>query len=325
VTGRALAVSRLGLGKRAVALRDYGIVFSFLAIFIYLSIASPVFLSSQNLSNVLEQSAAVGIVAAGGTLVIIAGGFDLSVGAIFALCGVVAAMVTNAMGVPAGIAAALLVGTGIGIVNGLVTTVGRINPFITTLGTAIIIRGVTLSITGGFLVAVEEPLFTVIGRDSIFGIKYSVIILALFVLATGILLARTPLGRHMYSSGGNPEAARLAGISVTRTRTIAFAISGLSAAIAGVIITSRSANGQAAAGQGLEFAAIAAIVVGGTSIFGGEGAIWRTVLGVFLLALIGNGFNLLAVPPTYQQIFQGAIILAAVGIDVWARRKEGIG
>lgn len=320
-----LGGARAQLRRSTVALRDYGIVVSFVLIVAYLSLASPVFLSAQNLANVLEQSAAIGIVAAGGTLVIIAGGFDLSVGAIFALSGVVAAMVANAAGVPAGIVAGLLVGTGVGVVNGLLATVGRINPFITTLGTAIIVRGITLSITGGFLVAVADPSFTWLGREDVGGVKNSIIVLAAFAALAGLLLARTTLGRYMYAAGGNAEAARLAGISVPGVRTITYAISGFSAALAGVIITSRSANGQAAAGQGLEFSAIAAIVVGGTSIFGGEGAIWRTILGVLLLALIGNGFNLLAVPPTYQQIFQGTIILAAVGFDVWARRREGIG
>lgn len=308
-----------------VGLRDYGIVLSFVALVVVLSISSPVFLTTQNLLNVLEQTSTVGIVAAGGTLVIIAGGFDLSVGAIFALAGIVAAIVSNAAGVPAGIVAALVVGVVVGTANGLLATVGRINPFITTLGTSIIVRGICLAITGGFLVPVDDPSFTSFGREGIFGVKYSILVFGVFLLLTGVLLARSRIGRYIYAAGGNAEAARLAGISVPAIRTATFAVSGLAAAIAGVLIASRAANGQAASGQGLEFSAIAAIVVGGTSIFGGEGAMWRTVLGVFLLALIGNGFNLLAVPPTYQQIFQGSIILAAVGIDVWARRKEGLG
>lgn len=306
--------------SRTVSLRDYGILASFLALFVFLSFASDVFLSQRNMLNVLEQSAAVGIVAAGGTLVIIAGGFDLSVGAIFALSGVVAALAANQLGVVFGWLAGLAVGLIIGVINGLLVTVVRINAFITTLAMLIIVRGIAVSLTGGFLIPVEDDLYALLGRQALFGIKYSIWILVLFALVTGILLSRTVLGRHLYAAGGNPEAARLSGVPVARVRTIAFAISGLSAALAGVMISSRVANGQADAGNGLEFSAIAAIVVGGTSIFGGEGAIWRTMVGVFFLAFISNGFNLLAVPSTYQQIFQGLIILFAVGIDVWARR-----
>jgi ribose transport system permease protein len=212
------------------------------------------------------------------------------------------------------------VGLLIGVINGLLVTVVRINAFITTLAMLIIVRGIAVSLTGGFLIPVQDGLYTLLGRQALFGVKYSIWLLVLFVLVIGVLLSRTVLGRHLYAAGGNPEAARLSGVPVAGVRTVAFAISGLAAALAGVIISSRVANGQADAGSGLEFSAIAAIVVGGTSIFGGEGAIWRTVVGVFFLALIGNGFNLLAVPATYQQIFQGLIILFAVGVDVWARR-----
>ena len=315
------ADSRSRWSHRRSALRDYGIVVSFLAIFVFLSIASDVFLSTRNLLNILEQSAAVGTVAVGGTFVLIAGGFDLSVGAIFALSGIAAAHATNVGGPVAGVAAGLSVGLLVGLVNGLLTTVGRINPFITTLATAIIVRGVALAVTGGFLVPIADPAFTTIGRGSLGGLKWSIIIFAAFVIVAGLLLWRTVFGRQAYASGGNPEAARLSGVPVGRVRTVTFAISGISASLAGIILAARAASGQADVGVGLEFQAIAAIVVGGTSIFGGEGAVWRTVLGVLLLALIGNGFNLLAVPPTFQQIFQGSIILLAVGLDVWARRR----
>lgn len=306
---------------RRAALRDYGIVASFVAIFLFLTIASDVFLSSRNLLNILEQSAAVGIVAAAGTLVIIAGGFDLSVGAIFALSGIVAAYATNAFGPVGGVLAGLSVGALIGLGNGLLTTVGRINPFITTLATAIIVRGIALAITGGFLIPIADEGFAAIGREGVFGVKYSVLIFIGFVVLVALVLSRTVLGAYVYASGGNAEAARLSGVPVSTVRTATFVISGLAASLAGIILAARAANGQADTGVGLEFQAIAAIVVGGTSIFGGEGAIWRTVLGVLLLALIGNGFNLLAVPPTFQQIFQGTIILLAVGLDVWARRR----
>lgn len=305
------------------ALRDYGIVVSFLALFITLALMSDVFLSQANMLNVLDQSAAVGLMAAGGTLVIIAGGFDLSVGAVFAISGVVAAKFAPHMAPGIAYLLGSLVGLAIGILNGLLTTIGRINPIVATLGSSIIIRGVALVMTGGFLVTVTDPDFTKLGQGKIGAVHYSILIWAVFALISGLVLARSVAGRYIYASGGNPEAARLSGIRVGVVRTAAYAVSGLSAGIAGVLVTSRVATGQADAGVGIEIAVIAAIVIGGTSIMGGEGAIWRSMLGVLLLAMIGNGFNLLGVNPIYQQILQGGIILTAVAVDAWARRSSG--
>ena len=138
---------------------------------------------------------------------------------------------------------------------------------------------------------------------------------------SGFLLTRTTFGRYVYAVGANPAAARLSGVRVSRVRMVTFALSGLSAGLAGIIVSSRISTGQADAGIGIEFSVIAAVVIGGTSIYGGEGAIWRTVLGVLFLAMIGNGFNLLNINPTYQQIIQGAVIVAAVGVDAWSRRS----
>jgi ribose transport system permease protein len=304
------------------AVRDYGIVVSFAALFITLSVTSDVFLSQANMLNVLDQSAAVGLMAVGGTLVIIAGGFDLSVGATFALAGVVAAKAATVMEPHWAYLLGALVGLGIGILNGVLTTVGRINPLVATLASSIIIRGVALVATGGFLVSVTDPDFTKLGQGKIGSIHYSILIWALFAGIGAFMLARSVSGRYIYASGGNPEAARLSGIRVGVVRTAAYAVSGLSAGIAGVLVTSRVATGQADAGVGIELAVIAAIVIGGTSIMGGEGAIWRSVLGVLLLSMIGNGFNLLGVNPIYQQILQGGIILTAVAVDAWARRSS---
>ena len=317
--------SRLALvasSLRRTSPLDYGIVLSFIAVFAALTLASPVFATPRNLLNILEQSAAVGIIAVGGTLVIIAGGFDLSVGSVFALTGIVTAFGTNAFGPVVGIALGLAVGVGAGILNGALSAYLGINPFITTLATSIIFRGICLAVTGGFLIAIADPNFATLGRGSVGMVKYQTVIFAIVVIIGWILLSKTVFGRHVYASGGNPEAARMAGVNVARIRTITFVISGLCAAIAGILIASRSGNGQASVGVGLELSAIAAIAVGGTSIFGGEGAIWRTVLGVLLIALIGNGFVLLGVPPTYQQVFEGVIILIAVGMDLLFRKRR---
>lgn len=310
--------TRVG-GRGVGALRDYGILFSFVLLFIVLSVASPVFLSSRNLLNVLDQSATIGIIAAGGTLVMIAGGLDLSTGAIFALTGVIASKYADSIGIVPAMLLALFLAVVLGWINGLLATKGRINSIIATLGTGIVFRGIALAVTAGFLFRVESDGFTTLGRGTALGMRYSSWMFLLIVAITWFLLSRTAFGRYIYASGGNQEAARLSGVRVHRIRIITFVVSAACAGIAGLLVASRVATGQADSGIGLEITAIAAIVIGGTSIAGGEGAIWRTVLGVLLLTLVGNGFNLLNIDPIYQQIFQGAIILVAVGIDAWSR------
>jgi ribose transport system permease protein len=319
---RPMSRLRAGSGRRLEVARDYGIVFSFVVLFVVLTVTSDVFFTPQNFLNVLDQSAAVGLMAAGGTLVIIAGGFDLSVAAVFAVSGVVAAQMVDDVGPGLALVLGSLVGLVLGLINGLLTSYGRINPLVATLASSIIIRGIALVLTGGFLVTVKDTGFPELGRGEVLGVKYSIVIWAVFALICGFVLARTTFGRAVYAAGGNPEAARLSGIRVGVVRTATYGISGLAAGLAGVIVTSRVSSGQADAGAGLELSVIAAIVIGGTSILGGEGAVWRSVLGVLLLALIGNGFNLLNVNPIYQQILQGGIILLAVAVDAWARRQR---
>lgn len=309
---------------RLSMLADFGIVLSFLGLFAALSIASNQFLTTENLLNILDQWSAVGIIAFGGTLVLIAGGFDLSVGAIFAISGLVAAEVANSSSVALGVVAGIAIGLGFGITNGLLTTVGRINPFIATLATAIVIRGLALIITGGFIVTVNNQSFSSIARNTLFSARLTVFYLIGFALLTAFLLNGMIFGRYIFAVGGNAEAARLSGVRVGAVRGTTYAISGLAAGIGGVIGASRVQSGQADVGVGLELTAIAAVVLGGTSILGGEGAIWRTALGILMLAMIGNGLNLLAVNPIYQQITQGGIILAAVAIDAWTRRASGV-
>jgi ribose transport system permease protein len=304
-------------------LRDYGIPITVLIVFIFLSFASPTFLTTRNLLNVLDQSAIVGMVAVGGTLVLIAGGLDLSVGAIFAISGVFAAQMVDVTGVPVAILLGILVGGVLGLINGTISTIGRVNAIITTLATGIMIRGFALVLTGGSLVRTTDPSFSALGRGEIFGVKYVVLVFLLVVAVGWFLLSRTAFGRYIYAVGGNPDAAHLSGVRVHRIRTVAFVISGLTASIAGVLVASRVATGQADAGLGLEISAIAAIVIGGTSINGGEGAVWRTVFGVLLVTLVGNGFNLLNLNPIWQQVFMGAVILAAVAIDSWSKKSEG--
>jgi ribose transport system permease protein len=305
-----------------LAARDYGIVISFLALFIALTIWSDAFLTKRNLLNVVDQSAAVGIVAIAGTLVIIAGGFDLSVGSIFSFAGVVAATVALEIGAPLGLAIGVLAGLVMGALNGALVTAGRINPFVATLASSIMIRGFALVVSGGLLIPVYEANFTGLGRGSFLGVRYPSWVFFGFAVMMTVILTRTLFGRYVFACGANPEAARRAGIHVGLVRAATFAVSGLAAGLAGILVASRVATGQPDTGVDLPLTAIAAIVVGGTSILGGEGAIWRTVVGVLLLTLIGNGFNLVGVDPTYQRMLEGGIILGAVGVDAWFRKQE---
>ncbi len=312
---------RFGALER-IDVRSYGIVLSFLALFIALSLATDKFLTQRNLLNILDQSAPVGIVACGVTIGIIAGVFDLSVGAIFAVAAVAAcklALLTNSW---VGILAGMLIGALLGIVNGVLVNNVKINSFIATLASSIVFRGLAILVTGGLIVTVTDPTFKILGTATFLGAKYTVWVFALFAIATSFLLSRTTLGRYFYAVGGNAEAASLSGIRVEQVRTLAFIISGFSAGIAGVLAASRTSSAQPDLGMELALQAIAAAVVGGTSIMGGQGAIWRAVLGVLILAMIGNGFNLLGIDTIYQQIVQGLLIMLAVGLDQLLRRRR---
>jgi ribose transport system permease protein len=299
---------------------EYAIVVVVAVLFVALALTQDAFLTTSNLANVLDQSVTVGAAAVGATIVIISGGFDLSVGAVFALSGIVAAKWAPDLGAPLALVFGLLAGTAVGVVNGLLVTVGRITSFLATLASAILLAGLATVLTGGFTLIVSDESFAVIGREKLLGIKYAFWILLLFAVVIGTVLHRTTLGRAFYAVGANREVARLSGIRVDLVRVIAFAICGTGAALAGVLSASNLSQGQAGTGLGLELTAIAAVAIGGTSVLGGSGAMWRTMIGVLMLALINNGMNLLGLEVAYQQVAQGAIIVVAVGLDAWARR-----
>jgi ribose transport system permease protein len=321
----APAPARFGGRFQLTILRDYGIVVAFIALFITLSIASDVFLTKDNLINLAFQAAPVGIMACGGALVFIAGGFDLSVGAIASFAAVIAGKAYVGAGIPVWPALILgaLTGLGFGIGNGLLVTVARVNAFIATLASSIIIYGIAIAVTGGFLISIDAESWATLGLGTVWSINYPIFVWAGFALVCGFLLSRTTFGRYVYAAGGNAEAARLSGVRVGVVRTATFAISGLSGGIAGVILASEVGTAQADSGNAANtFDAITAVVLGGVSILGGEGAIWRAVLGAFFLQMIGNGFNLLNVKPEYQNVFKGAILVLAVSLDAWARRRR---
>jgi ribose transport system permease protein len=305
--------------------RSYGIVVAFVALFVTLSATSNVFLTKDNLLNLAFQAAPIGILACGGALVFIAGGFDLSVGAIASFSAVIAGKAFVAGGVPLWPALILgaLTGLGFGIVNGVLITIGRVNAFIATLATNFIVYGIAVAVTGGFLVSISAESWSTLGLGSVATINYPIFVWLGFALFCGFLLSRTAFGRYVYAVGGNAEAARLSGVRVGVIRASTFALSGLAAGIAGVILASEVGTAQADADNlGNTFNAITAVILGGISILGGEGAVWRAVLGAFFLQMLGNGFNLLNVQPVYQAVFKGVILLAAVSLDAWARRTR---
>jgi ribose transport system permease protein len=303
-------------------IRSAAIVIPFVALFVILALASPPFLTSTNLLNILDQQAAILIMAAAGTLVLVAGGIDLSAGAVYALAAVTAATVTIATDTPMGYAAGIGVGIAAGLANGIIVTVFRINALIATLAMSFVLSGLGALITGGnLIVLLEHPTFGTIAKTEILGVNSSTWVMVIAVTLIGLVLARATAGRYMYAIGGNPEAARLAGVPVRAVRIGTFVLSGAAAGLGGVLVASRVLSAQASSGTDIAFTVLAGIVVGGTSIAGGEGAVWRTVVGVLFIALIGNGFNLLGLDPLYRQVALGAIILLAVAVDARLRLR----
>lgn len=302
--------------------RDYAVVGCLVSLAVVLSVSSDSFLTSENLLNLLNGNVVLGLTALGATLVIIAGGFDLSNGAVYALCGVISAWLAIRVDPLIGLFCGVLAGVAVGSLNGALISWLNLNAFLATLATGLMFGGFALYITDGFLVDVTPySAFTTLGEDEILGLPVPVVILIAATFATALILGRTRFGRHVYAVGGNPEAARLSGISATRIRIGVFAASGLLAALAGVIDVAKSGTGQASAGGTIPLDAISAVVIGGTSIMGGRGSVWRTVIGVLLLALIHNGFNLLNVAPYFQNLLTGLIIIVAIAANAAAGQK----
>jgi ribose transport system permease protein len=310
------------LGRSAVRyVRDYAIAAALLVLAAILSIASRHFLTGANLVNTLESGAIYGIVAVALTLLLIAGDFDLCAGATFVLAGIIAVKLEPALGALPALLAGIGAGTVVGLLDGLAITLFEVNSFVATLAASLMVAGLGARLTDGFQLYTDDPPFAVLGNGSVAGLPYFVWIYLLFAALVWFVLARTRLGRWLYVTGGNREAARLAGLSTEKLRIIGFGLSGFAAGLAGVVLVSRT--GTAIAGNGLAeviFPAVAAVVVGGTSILGGRGAVWRTVLGVLFLECIRNGFNLIELDPYYQDIVRGGIIFTAVAADALSRR-----
>jgi ribose transport system permease protein len=286
-----------------------------------LSFASPVFLSRINIENLLFSSTIVAVVAIGQAFVILVAGIDLSVGAVLALSSVLGVVLATQYELPVVVAAllALGVGAGIGLLNGLAVTVLRLPALIATLAMMSVTRGVAYLISDGRNIAPVPDIYVDIQSLRIFGVPFVIIFTAFVALMAHVVLTRTRFGREIFATGGNPVAARLAGIKTNRVVLVAYIISGAAAALGGLMITARLEAGAATAGFGYELIVISAVVIGGVSLFGGEGRITGVLLGVILLGLVQNAVNLLNVPPNYDYIVSGAVIAAAAALDVYRR------
>lgn len=288
-----------------------------------LSLGTESFLRSDNLTSVIRQTAVINIIALGMTVIMVAGGIDLSVGSMMAFSGLLGCLVMeNGGGAGAGIAAGVAAGLVLGTLNGLGVARLRINPFIVTLGAMGIYRGLALIASNGMPVQNLPAGFSFLGEGRLLGAPFVLWVLVACALAVHVLLERTRMGRYAFAIGSNPEAAYYSGVPVAFHTTAVYAVGGLMVGLAGMIESSRLMTGQPTAGQGYELQAIAAVVIGGGSLRGGEGSVVGTLTGAFIMGLLANGSDLLGISPYLQQAIIGVVIVAAVFVDEWRKRSQ---
>jgi ribose transport system permease protein len=287
-----------------------------------MSLTSKEFLSLSNLTNVARQVSIFAIIGTGMTFVIITAGIDLSVGSLLALTGCVAmTIIDKTNGDFIGIIAGILVGAICGAVNGITVSRFRVPPFIATLAGLTVFRGLSLVITKGLPIVKFEGSFRFIGQGVIAGIPVPVIIMVIVVIVMQLVLSRTAFGAYIYAVGGNEEAARLSGIKVAWVKFWAYVLCGLLSGLAGMILMARLSSAQPAVGGGFELDAIAAVVLGGTSLMGGRGAVWSTLIGALVIGILSNGMNLMGVHSHYQLVAKGVLIVLAVMLDDYLKRR----
>lgn len=311
--------------RRSQIVQEYGIFFAFLLLVVVLSFSNQYFLTGRNISNVLLQTSINAILAIGMTFVILTRGIDLSVGSVVALAGIVSASFATTSST-AGVAGApypfyvalpigVLVGAACGAVVGIIVSRFRVPAFVATLGMLSAARGLTLIFAGGKPVPALTPEFRWIGTGNVFGIPAPVILLAAIFAASWWLLARTRFGRYVYAVGGNPHAAKTSGINVVRIHFLVYVISGALAGVAGMVLAARTGSALPQAGIAYELDAIAAVVIGGTSLSGGVGRVTGTIIGALIIGVMNNGLDLMGMESYYQQVIKGALIVAAVMLD----------
>lgn len=298
--------------------QNLGTILALIILMIFVSILNSTFLQSNNLLNLMRQLIINGFIALGMTFVILTGGIDLSVGSTLALTSAIfAGLLQNGMNTGLAILIALVLGLVLGLLNGILITKGKLAPFIVTLATMTIFRGLTLVYTDGRPIAGprDDFAFKFLGKGQFLGIPFQVILFILAFLVLWMILNKTALGRKIYAVGGNEKASFISGINIDKVKIWVYVISSLMAVLSGLVLTSRLNSAQPTAGAAYEMDAIAAVVLGGTSMTGGSGSLTGTLIGILILGVLNNGLNLLGVSSFYQQIVKGIVILIAVLID----------
>ena len=313
------AVAKKNINFKAL-LEEYKSLIGLVILIGIVGILSPSFFTVANLLNVLRQTSINGVIAAGMTFVILTGGIDLSVGSILGFSGAVAAScLASGQSMLVTIVLTLVIGSGVGLINGIIISKGKLQPFIVTLATMTILRGATLVFTDGKPISLGSGTsaiaFSKIGGGTIFGIPTPVVIMIFAFAICYYILTQTKMGRYTYALGGNEEATRLSGLNADRIKMFVYTISGLLASVAAIIITSRLFSAQPNAGDGYELDAIAAVVLGGTKLAGGKGKITGTIIGALIIGVLSNALNLLNVSSYFQMIAKGVVILIAVFLD----------
>jgi ribose/xylose/arabinose/galactoside ABC-type transport system permease subunit len=304
-----------------VLLERFGVLIGFILLIVVATIIQPRFLTPVNLLNVIRQVSIFGILAIGQTFIILTAGIDLSVGSVLALVVVLVAGILPDYGIAAAILSGLAVGALMGTINGLGVTVGKVQPFVMTLGMLGIARGLAFMYTGGMPIPVLDNTFLFIGNGYWLGVPVPAIIYVILVILAALVLKFTPFGRFVYAIGSNEEAARLSGVNVRLYKTLVYSLGGFMSGVAGVLYASQLAVGPPIAGEGYELDAIAAVVVGGTSLFGGEGSMFGTFLGAAIIGSMANILNLTGVSPFVQKLAKGLLIIAAVMIQARSRKN----
>ncbi len=300
----------------------HGMVVVFVLLVVITVVSDPNFLAISNIWNLTLQWAPVGLMAVGMTYVILAGGFDLSVGGMYAAGAVLFAGLANSVGSGLALLITLAAGAAVGLVNGLIVTKLQVNPFVTTLGTGFVLRGVALVTTNATPIIATAGGFDALGSGAYLGVPTPVLLLLIALVVGGLALKFTVFGKNVYAVGGGEEAARLSGVAVKPVRVATYVTTGLGAALAGMILASRLGSGQADVGPNIELDVITVVVVGGTALAGGEGAMWRTAVGIGILAVLGNSFDRLQVNPFWQLVIKGCIVVFAVAVDSYGRRRR---
>lgn len=315
-SGRVMPLHRVAF---SLFLR-YGMVAVLIVMIVATTLLDPNFMNKTNLLNLLLEWAPDGLMAIGMTYVIISGGFDLSVGGIYAGAAVLGAAVANNTAVGLAIPACLGAGAAVGGLNGALITRLEVNPFVATLGTGFVFTGFAEVLSNAQPILVSKPSFQTLGTGSWLGIPIPGVLLIVGLVIGGVVLARTVYGRYVYAIGGGDEAARLTGIRTRLVRTGAYVLSGSLAGLAGLIIASRLSEGQADMGVNVQLEVITIVVVGGTALTGGEGAMWRTAIGIGILAVMGNAFDHLQISTFWQEIIEGTIVVGAIALDSYGKR-----